>query len=135
MLVVNKADGELLNTALRTKGDYEGAVKWQGRGKQEVRGDWKVPVMLASAQEGTGVAEVWEEVCRFRDEMTRNGGLREKRRRQGKYWTEKFLAEMVRRRIERDKGMRQRKEKIDKALEDGTITPRMAATRLMTDVF
>ena len=39
---------------------------------------------VASAQEGNGVKEVWETICEFRAKMAEDGGLREKRRRQGK---------------------------------------------------
>ena len=41
MLIVNKADGALLTTARHTCADYRGAVKWQGRGKSDIREGWK----------------------------------------------------------------------------------------------
>ena len=91
--------------------------------------------MLASALEGNGVGEGWETICEFRAKMAEGGGLREKRRRQGKYWTEKFLRDMVARKLEEDEGIKERKGRIDRALEDGTITPRMAAEKLMDQVF
>ncbi|GMH94011.1 hypothetical protein TL16_g12785 [Triparma laevis f. inornata] len=100
MLIINKADGALLSTAQHTCADYRGAIRWQGRGKEDLRGDWKVPVMLVSAHEKTGVAEMWREVSNFRQKMIESGGLAMKRVEQGRYWTDKFLKE-VRRREER----------------------------------
>ena len=75
MLIINKADGPLLSTAQHTCADYRGAIRWQGRGKEEIRGDWKVPVLLVSAHEKSGVAEMWRRVGEVRERMMRSGGL------------------------------------------------------------
>ena len=95
MLVINKADGALLKTAKRTCADYMAATKWHSKGKSELRGNWKVPVLLASAKEGKGVSEIWERICEFRDNQIETGALEEKRRQQGKYWMWKQVQEII----------------------------------------
>ncbi|GMI06231.1 hypothetical protein TrVE_jg10114 [Triparma verrucosa] len=133
MLIVNKADGPLLSTAQHTCADYRGAIRWQGRGKEEIRGDWKVPVLLVSAHEKSGVAEMWRRVGEFREKMMRSGGLATKRVEQGRYWTNKFLKDMIARKLAADETVKERREKLDRALAEGAITPRMAATQLIGD--
>ncbi|GMI20663.1 hypothetical protein TrRE_jg9731, partial [Triparma retinervis] len=123
MLIVNKADGALLTTARHTCADYRGAVKWQGRGKSDIREGWKVPVLMASAKENTGVDKVWEQVMKFKEVQSKNGGLEEKRRRQGKYWMWKQVQEIIRLKTERDDDLKERANMLDRALMEGKVTP------------
>ena len=62
LVVINKADGDLLPTARRTAADYRNALglmraRWDGEPAR---------VLTASALEGTGIDEVWDAV----EEMT-----------------------------------------------------------------
>ena len=159
MLIVNKADGALLTTARHTCADYRGAVKWQGRGKSDIREGWKgertsftrtsydvphiivvsffsptltrpsprlaspadslfatVPVLMASAKENTGVDKVWEQVMKFKEVQSKNGGLEEKRRRQGKYWMWKQVQEIIRLKTESDDELKEKANTLDRAL-------------------
>ena len=135
MLIVNKADGSLLTAARHTCVDYRGAVKWQGRGKDDIREGWKVPVLLASAKENTGVDKVWEQIVKFKEVQSQNGGLEEKRRRQGKYWMWKQVQEIIRIKTESDDELREKADSLDRALIQGKVTPRLAATQLMETFF
>jgi len=135
MLIVNKADGELYTTARHTCADYRGAVKWQGRGKSDIREGWSVPVLMASAKENTGVDKVWDMIKKFREVQSGNGGLEEKRRRQGKYWMWKQVQEIIKLKTERDEELRVKAKTLDKALMEGKVTPRLAATQLMEAFF
>ncbi len=61
VIVVNKADGDLLPAARRAVSDHRHAVHLL-RPKHP---GWTVPVVATSALDGTGVDEVWAEVERF----------------------------------------------------------------------
>jgi putative protein kinase ArgK-like GTPase of G3E family len=106
-------------------------VKWQGTGKKEIRGKWKVPVVLASAHTNKGVAEVFEKIAKYREIMTANGGLVEKRRQQGVYWMWKGMQEMMRARMQTDAELKRKADELDSALVEARITPRNAAMQLM----
>jgi LAO/AO transport system kinase len=134
MIVINKADGDLLVTARHTASDYSSALKWQGTGKDDIRGKWKVPVVLSSAKENVGVDKVFSKIAEFRDTMISNGGLPEKRRRQGHYWMWKGVQEMIEKKTKEDDEMRIKADELDIALVEARITPRNAARQLM-DVF
>ena len=55
LIVVNKADGERVNLAKRARGDYRQALRMMPPSTP----GWETPVLIASATEGTGLAEIW----------------------------------------------------------------------------
>jgi LAO/AO transport system kinase len=57
VIVVNKADGDLLVEAKKTRDDYDVSSKLFLRDAA-----WQVPVVLASAKEGSGVDDVWKKI-------------------------------------------------------------------------
>jgi len=58
VVVVNKADGDLLPAAQRAAADLRNAVHLL----RPKRPGWEIPVLLASSVEGTGIAELWDAV-------------------------------------------------------------------------
>ncbi|KAJ1970519.1 hypothetical protein H4R35_005817, partial [Dimargaris xerosporica] len=62
MVIVNKADGELLNAACRAKMEYTSALKFMHPRTPE----WRVPVTMVSAMTGKGLPEAWTTIQQFR---------------------------------------------------------------------
>src|SRR5262249_56409410 len=62
LLVVNKADGELLAAARRSAADYQHALRML----RSPTVGWTPEVMTCSALSGAGVAQIWGTVERFR---------------------------------------------------------------------
>ncbi len=62
LVLINKADGELLPLARRAEAEYKSALSLL----RPRSAGWHAPVRAVSALEGTGIAEVWEDVERFR---------------------------------------------------------------------
>lgn len=60
IIVVNKADGALRDTAIRTCADYAGALRLMRR--RDTDPDGYPLAMTASAAEGTGVDDVWQAI-------------------------------------------------------------------------
>ncbi len=69
MVVVNKADGDLLPAARRSAADLKGALHLM-RPKHK---GWRVPVLLVSALEEKGIAEVWQGIEDFRALLGQHG--------------------------------------------------------------
>jgi LAO/AO transport system kinase len=86
LVLVNKADGALAEAAQRAAADYANALRLIRPAFPE----WTVPVHAVSALEGTGVAEVWDEVERFRAALATSGAWTERRRGQARaaLWAE-----------------------------------------------
>ena len=82
VIVVNKADGDLLPAANRAVSDHRHAVHLL-RPKHP---GWEVPVVPASALEGTGVDEVWAAVERLDAHLRSAGALDRLRADQAVAW-------------------------------------------------
>jgi LAO/AO transport system kinase len=131
MLVVNKADGNLLPAARTTAADYEAAIRFFRH-----RDDgWDIPpVLLASAKTGEGMERVWDEIFRYRKIMMANGELQKKRQKQNLYWMHKTLRELIIARAKSDPILREKSQQLEMDLMTGIITPRAAAKDLVDSI-
>jgi LAO/AO transport system kinase len=86
LILVNKADGELADAARRTMADYANALRLIRPPLPE----WRVPVRAVSALDGTGVAETWADIARFRDALRQSGAWVRRRAEQARaaLWSE-----------------------------------------------
>lgn len=127
-IVVNKADGTLLQAARRTAADYTAATKFL----RHVHEDWPTPpVMLVSAETHTGLDDLWTEIVKFRRIMTENGNLAEKRQEQAHYWMWKNLQNLIAERTKSNEQLKDTAQELQQQLDSGRTTPRVAAISLM----
>jgi GTPase len=86
LILVNKADGGLAEAAQRTAADYASAVRLI----RPPSAEWEASVRAVSALEGRGVAEVWDDVARFRKALEATGVWAQRRREQARaaLWAE-----------------------------------------------
>lgn len=91
LIVVNKADGDRIPLAKRARGDYRHALRMLPPSTP----GWETPVQIASAAEGTGLAEIWEAVEAHRALLEESGLLAERRRKQTERWLDSMIEEAV----------------------------------------
>ena len=91
LIVVNKADGERVNLAKRARGDYRQALRMMPPSTP----GWETPVLIASATEGTGLAEIWQTLEKHRALLDDSGLLAERRLRQQQKWLGSMIKEAV----------------------------------------
>ncbi len=86
LVLVNKADGEFAEAAQRAAADYANALRLIRPPLPE----WPVPVRAVSALEGAGIAEIWDDVGRFRSTLEASGAWPRRRREQARaaLWSE-----------------------------------------------
>ena len=86
LVLVNKADGELLDHANRSTADYANALRLI---RPRIAG-WEAPVRAVSALTGAGVDAVWDDVARFRATLKASGEWTRRRAEQARaaLWTE-----------------------------------------------
>ncbi|MFA9400714.1 MAG: methylmalonyl Co-A mutase-associated GTPase MeaB [Acidobacteriota bacterium] len=89
LVVVNKADGDRIPAAKRARGDYRHALRMLPPSTE----GWETPVLIASAAEGTGLAEIWEAIEAHRKLLEQSGQLTERRLRQRQRWLESMIEE------------------------------------------
>lgn len=88
MIVINKSDGDNNAIANITKSDYLHAMKIIG-GKKKAR------VFNCSAEEETGIDEIWLAIQDFIKEQKESGAFSKNRKEQLIYWFEKQLKDQV----------------------------------------
>jgi LAO/AO transport system kinase len=127
LVVVNKADGDLLPAARRAAADYLHAVhllrpKYPG---------WTVPVLLASAVESTGVDAVWSEIGRFEEHLRSSGGLDRLRSAQSVAWMWSEVRERLIDAFRRDESVAKRLADVEGEVRAGRLSPTTAARELL----
>ena len=82
LVVVNKADGELLAAAQRAQADYRAALQLL----RPPTPAWTPAVLVCSALREEGIDAIWQAVRRHREALEDSGELAAKRARQIKSW-------------------------------------------------
>jgi GTPase len=127
VVVVNKADGDLAPAARRAVADYRHAVHLL-RPKHP---GWSVPVLPASALEGTGVDEAWAEVERLSAHLRADGALDRLRSAQAVDWLWVELRERLVDAFRHDEQVAKRLREVEAQVRDGHLSPTTAAHDLL----
>ena len=127
LVVVNKADGDLAPAAGRTRADYASAVhllrpKWRG---------WATEVLAVSALAGTGIAEVWEAIERFRAAVEADGELDAARAGQATAWLWSEVGDTLLDRFRADPAVAAELPALEADVAAGRIAPTRAARHLL----
>jgi LAO/AO transport system kinase len=132
LLLVTKADGSLLASATHTAADYKHAMQFLHSVTQH---DEKPPqVLLVSASTGEGLPELWKCISNFRREMIASGKLQQQRQSQNRYWMWKHVQQLVEQRTQHNPRLRGLASELEEQLQNGSLTPRIAATRLLESI-
>jgi LAO/AO transport system kinase len=126
LIVVNKADGDLLATAKRAASDYQHALRML----RSPTAGWTPEVSMASALTGEGVAEVWQVIGRF---MTAVGekGIARRRADQARAWMWNEVGETLLAELRKHPGVKKLVLGLEGEVEAGRATPAAAARRML----
>lgn len=128
LVVVTKADGDLLPAARHTAGDYRAATQFL----HSLDKSRSPPaVVLTSAVEKTGFDEIWQHIVKYRAASEESGRLQTKRAAQARYWMWKHLQNLVRAATTSDPQLQAQAQRLQDDLESGRLTPRVAAGQLL----
>jgi GTPase len=127
VLVVNKADGDLLPAARRAVADYRHAVHLL-RPKHP---GWSVPVIAVSALQGSGVGEAWAEVERLEAHLRRDGALDHLRAAQSVAWMWDEIRERLVETFRGDADVAGRWHDVEAAVRAGELSPATGARALL----
>jgi len=125
LMVVTKADGDLLPAAGRTQSEYQHALRLL---RPSAPG-WTPSVLLSSAVGGKGIAEVWDAVGRYRAALAKDGALARRRADQARAWMWSEISEALLAQLREHEGVRVELKKLEAAVADGRMTPGAAADR------
>ena len=131
LVIVNKADGDLLKPARLAQADYRNALHLL----RPRHAEWRARVELASALRGEGIAEVWAAITEFRAALEATGALAAQRRKQARGWLNRELQDGLWDWLRADPAVAGALPRLEAAVETGEITPAAAARRLLTERF
>ena len=128
MILVNKADGDLLATATRTVADYAGALRLLRKRAQDPEGFPKA--MPVSAYSGAGLDKAWDEMTRLASWRKDQGHWARRRSEQAAHWFGEEVRHGLLAVLEREpaKGILAR---LGAQVAAGEATPEAAARQMM----
>ncbi len=127
LVLINKADGELLDHANRAAADYANALRLV---PPALRG-WEVPVRAISALTGAGVDAIWDDVARFRAALEASGDWSRRRAEQSRaaLWSE--IDEGLREAFQAAPQAAERLAEIEREVTSGARAPAEGARELL----
>eukprot|EP00035_Acanthoeca_spectabilis_P037484 m.45555 g.45555 ORF g.45555 m.45555 type:complete len:341 (-) comp8653_c0_seq1:3544-4566(-) len=131
LVLVNKADGDLLPAARRAKREYLSALKLL-RHKSEL---WSPPVQTVSALTGDDVDEALGLMHEYHTVMEDGGELATKRRNQSKLWLWTHVTDRLTSRFKESAHVRDQIDSIQHKVETGELTAGQGADFLLSAAF
>ena len=129
LILVNKADGALRDTAQRTRADYSGALRLLRKRPQDPEGFPKA--LLVSALTQDGLPEAWEAMRQLADWRRDNSHWATNRATQARHWFAEELRAGLIARLERDPKIREMAARLDAKVAAGEMSPTAAAENLL----
>lgn len=127
VIAVNKADGRHETDARRAARELGGALRM-------IYGPdaaWTPPVLTCSALHDLGLDTVWGQIERHQELMISTGELDRRRKRQQVEWTWALVRDQLLGSLAEHPGVRAVVPDVEKAVAEGTLTPALAAQRIL----
>jgi LAO/AO transport system kinase len=129
IISINKADGDNLERAGRTRAELERALELL---RPDTEDDpWRPRVVLSSAIEGTGLGEIWSLIGEHRAALEAAGLLEQKRQRQRIQWMWSLVDEGVVTSVREHPEVADMIDGLETQVVDGSVTPTAAAERIL----
>jgi LAO/AO transport system kinase len=129
LILVNKADGDLLAAANRTRADYAGALHLLRRRPQDPEGFPKA--LCVSAAEGTGLTEAWAEMQALADWRRQTGIEAARRAAQAGEWFRDEVRAGLMARLDADPALAAATARLGRAVAEGRAAPAAAAAEVL----
>ncbi|KAJ4944630.1 hypothetical protein JOQ06_013173 [Pogonophryne albipinna] len=127
LVVVTKADGDLMGPARRIQAEYTSALKLLRRQSKS----WNPEVVRASSHTNEGIPEVWAMLESYRDAMLANGELQGRRRAQQKVWMWSLIQDNALAHFQNHPSVRGALPQLEQRVTRGEISPGLAADLLL----
>lgn len=127
MILINKADGETRLLAEQARLEQESALHCLS----PVASAWRTPVALCSAKTGEGVAEAWERIESFYQQLGPRGIIAARRRQQTLDWLAETVQDGLRQRFYRNPHVQVRLGPVRQAILRGELSVPAAAQALL----
>jgi LAO/AO transport system kinase len=130
ILLINKADGDLKTTAIRTCADYAGALRLLRKRAQDPEGFPKA--LTVSAVEENGLEEAWAQIQFLSDWRHEHGHFAGRRAEQARHWFEAEVREGLLARL-REAGAKEAMAMLSAEVAKGALSPGQAAQKMLDE--
>lgn len=130
ILAVNKSDGDRARLAAQARAHYLNATHLL----PPKESDWTPRVLACSAQDGTGISEIWSALEAYKTATTANGFFTENRKRQAGNWFREALEQGLAQLFYHHPAVKEQYSHLEERVLTGRISPFAAATELL-DIF
>jgi LAO/AO transport system kinase len=132
LVVINKADIDE-QAAQRARAQIDGALRLLGMHTHDPHDTtlWQAQVLQLSALKGTGLADFWAAVTKFRTLQTAGGAFAARRHAQDQAWMWERIDAGLRQRFRAHPAVRDALPAISQAVMSGTLAASVAARRLL----
>ncbi len=131
VILVNKADGDLKATAMRTCADYAGALRLLRKRPQDPQGFPKA--MTVSALQEDGLSKAWEEMTTLTKWRKDEGHWAYRRAAQAQFWFHEEVRQGLLARLAQGQAPSQLAE-LDAKVASGDMTPGQAAKEMLDNL-
>tara|TARA_B100001123_G_scaffold413030_1_gene510971 strand:- start:53 stop:643 length:591 start_codon:yes stop_codon:yes gene_type:complete len=128
LILVNKADGAMIEAANHAAADYRSAVHMI----RPTSPNWQVPVLTCSAITGDGIAEVWRKIESYRETMTASCEFNARRAEQAKAWMWSEIEESLIATLRKNPEVEIRVNALESEVAHGERAPGAAARELLS---
>ncbi|MGI9288885.1 MAG: methylmalonyl Co-A mutase-associated GTPase MeaB [Pseudomonadales bacterium] len=125
-LVINKADGDSLIIANRTKTHYQSAMQLLSHASF-----WTPLVLTCSALENRDIDSIWDMIIDYRVNAEKSQWFHEKRATQNRQWLQKLLHDMLELHLGQNPKIKSLRPKLEQQVISGETTPFSAAQQLI----
>ncbi len=126
-IAINKADGDNLKRAKLAKVEFNRALNFYPKKKS----NWQPKVMLCSALENEGIAEIWNMILEYLELTNKNKYLISKRQEQNKFWLIQTIEEQLKNEFFNHSKVKSELKKQLELIESNKTTPFAAADYLL----
>lgn len=133
LILVNKADGDNVAAAQRTRADYAGALRLLRPRPGDPDGYPRA--MAVSAVTGHGLDDAWAAVTTLAAARQASGAFEARRRTQAEAWFEHAVEAGIRARLSGDAAIAARRAELARAVAEGRMAPDAAAETMLAAIF
>lgn len=130
-IAITKADGSNKMNAERAKISFQNALNLFPPSAS----GWKPTALTCSAHQGTGIAELWNNITDYISFTKKSGYFERFRKEQEIAFMHDLISESLNNSFYNNERIKLVQQKIEKQLYDGTITPQKAAFELLDKYF
>jgi len=129
-IVVNKADGANKQKALITQADYNQVLHYLRPATE----GWQTKAHICSALTGEGIAEIWQVVSGFMEQMRQSGQLEARRQQQNLTWVRDMTDQYVQKLIADNPAIAEPRREVEQAVLAGSLSPTAAVRQIIAAI-